>query len=907
MGKKKGTRKPRPKQDAAPPSPADEQGADDVQTRSLEDALSAVSKEARQLTIEALNQDGATSVTTLKSVPFRPETYKATHVYLATLGVAKPVERAMIKKLLTDMQAVSTTTTDGGGDHKARSDAALQKLGALKQLKEGFQPFIDEAARAEQGARTKQEVAEKKAVDSAKAKAVLLSLGLELPEAEHTVAAATGYLDREIGKLTLVTLQEQPDLDVVDLVDRNELLQCVHLRHSGAGIAPSPVGQLRPGSNPFKNPRGASYRLMDKDVETTTQHARMTQIDETLGSSWSAAASTQGAAFIGAGVGAWSASVSGAGAKQKATTTKGSKTSEKTTHIKVTQAIMTCAQFCLADRDWALTPEFERSLVEIKETVGNADQVRRDRLLKVLLDEYGSHLCTQAVLGGRYKIECHVTAVSGTQGEETSAAVADALNARASAGAAAAGFGGAGTASVSGSTELETSRQAALAVKGKDYSKDTMMSMVVTGGVPGDMATWLNDLRKSNRGWEVVDRDPNQGLRPIWNLVFKSELVKDEAERQQIAYLIEECYHSSLKHALADKYDEQMQQRSDSARLQWHADFFGNAGNPAEADDIETFSEGAPIRSSAGNTHTLSLKSDGTLALVSSKRTLGQAEEGGTIVWYSDKPRADHNGPFTAHLHKKLGIIVVVDAGAQRVWSSPLPKECGVRWTLRMRQIAGHNNELKNWWPNNAPPDFNLNHADPSARLFANFADLDHDRDNNDKKLEFQLVWPRKDAPIEPSVIVCDDSKVFQGDGKVAQSQRWKQETNPTDDRDAAPAGYEAIHCPHTLHGWCGLHRGNPAQRKFALLTGAKHQTDWWYALGSYGPIVTTHTGRNGNARSVETRIEQQMLGPSDKKVDRVELYSRVHLKSPYSFDIIDGALVILDKGKREVTNSKTF
>ena len=36
------------------------------------------------------------------------------------------------------------------------------------------------------------------------------------------------------------------------------------------------------------------------------------------------------------------------------------------------------------------------------------------------------------------------------------------------------------------------------------------------------MPVWLDDVRQNNRGWDVVERAPNGGLHPIWDLVSKS-------------------------------------------------------------------------------------------------------------------------------------------------------------------------------------------------------------------------------------------------------------------------------------------------------------------------------------------------------------------------------------------------
>lgn len=492
---------------------------------------------------KALEKDGATNVAALKSAPLHPDLYKETYKVLEG-GDFKPVEKAMFKQSLTEMGESSSTDGAHTGVQQVKDAAAvpLQQLSELKALQEAFQPFIDKAADQEADAQAKQEAAEKKVVAEARAELLVLH-GLQLPK-ELTAGAASRYLDREIGKLKLDALPQQPDLSVTDLVERNELMHCVHLHSTGADIAPSPVGQLHPNRSPFKNPRVPSYRLVDKDVETTNQHATMKQLDETVGMSWSLAGSTKGAAFVGTGVAAWSGSLSEAAAAEATSSAEESGSSGTITHVKVTQAILTCTQFSLADRDWELTSEFETSLEGLT-TAASADDAEAKVLL--FLEDYGSHLATQAMLGGKYKIECHHTDLITEGDKKVNKNVAAALDYHASAAAAYAGLGGTGTAGGSTSWSAHVNRQTALQEKGKDHHEQTMMSMVVTGGVPGDLTAWLNDLRKSNRGWAVVDRSPVHGLRPIWDLVHKSKQLSP-TEKTDVSDKIKRLFHKKIEY-----------------------------------------------------------------------------------------------------------------------------------------------------------------------------------------------------------------------------------------------------------------------------------------------------------------------------------------------------------------------
>ena len=391
--------------------------------------------------------------------------------------------------------------------------------------------------------------AEEKAVASARAELLELH-DLKLPS-DFKAGGAARYLDRAMDKLKLDLLPQQPDLSDSDLVKRNELMQCVHLHALGADIAPGMVGQLHPGRSPFKNPRGPSYRFVDSDVETTMRHATMRQIDETAGSSWSVAASSKGAVWFGAGLAAWSESVSAAHANETRSSEMHSASSETTTHVKVKQAILSGTQFSLADEDWELTPKFESSLVALAEALAEmTDADGKTALARRLLDEYGSHLATQAVLGGRYKIECHVTTESSGLDDTKRRAVADALNSHASAAAAGVGFfeAFAGAGDVGGSTAHEShqKRQEALQTTVKTTHSETMLSMTVTGGAPGKLTAWLNDLRKSNRGWEVVDRSPHRGLLPIWDLVRHKSRRLSAKQQEVVSDSVKTCFDALL-------------------------------------------------------------------------------------------------------------------------------------------------------------------------------------------------------------------------------------------------------------------------------------------------------------------------------------------------------------------------
>ena len=286
---------------------------------------------------EALSADGVTNPNALQCIPLHPDDHPETFKVLEREGIT-PVERAVVKQSLADMGRSPSTAgahTGVGTTPTPRLEAALMGITELTALQDSLQPFIDNAASTEASVQALSAAAEEKAVASARAELLELH-DLKLPS-DFKAGGAARHLDRAMDKLKLDLLPQQPDLSVSDLVERNELMQCVHLHALGADIAPGTVGQLHPGRSPFKNPRGPSYRFVDSDVETTMRHATMRQIDETVGSSWSSAASSKGALFFGAGLMAWSTSVSAAHANETRSSEKHSTSSETTTHVEVTQ------------------------------------------------------------------------------------------------------------------------------------------------------------------------------------------------------------------------------------------------------------------------------------------------------------------------------------------------------------------------------------------------------------------------------------------------------------------------------------------------------------------------------------------------------------------------------------------
>ena len=131
------------------------------------------------------------------------------------------------------------------------------------------------------------------------------------------------------------------------------------------------------------------------------------------------------------------------------------------------------------------------------------DDDEKERLLTSILAEFGSHLATQAVIGGTYSVECHITASKDESSGENRNAVANALNASASLGVSAAGLMGAGTLGVSSNLEVKNTKAKELLEKHEKYAKRINTNQYITGGISGSVTDWLNAMRSSNALWKV--------------------------------------------------------------------------------------------------------------------------------------------------------------------------------------------------------------------------------------------------------------------------------------------------------------------------------------------------------------------------------------------------------------------
>jgi len=418
----------------------------------------------------------------------------------------------------------------------------------VNQISEMIEPLIAKAEAAEEAGRELAEQALAKAYKSAQAR--MTTLGLTLPLVPEP--GLQNYLTAQLAQLNTKQLVKS-DLNTAELLERNELFQGLNLYIDGADVAHGTIATLLPSRNPFKHPRGVSFKMEDKEVETTMQHALKKKLETTLGLSVSGSSSTSGGVVGPIGGAAWSAKMSAAlSTNMQGDMTSGS-SSVETTNIKTCRATFNATQYALADADYELSAEFERALVDVKEGGQTCAQV---------ISEFGSHLTMSAVLGGQYVIEASVRTKTFEKDSTERTAVGQALTMRTSGAAYAAGFigsgAGAGSVSAAAATDANNTEAKGIEEQLANHLSQSCLSTYVTGGSPGSLNVWLSAMQQSNNVWEVIDRDVNH-LRPVWELVRKSRLLDDKEQGTVALKLFEAWEFNNDEKELAEKKKLQVQ------------------------------------------------------------------------------------------------------------------------------------------------------------------------------------------------------------------------------------------------------------------------------------------------------------------------------------------------------------
>lgn len=141
-------------------------------------------------------------------------------------------------------------------------------------------------------------------------------------------------------------------------------------------------------------------------------------------------------------------------------------------------------------------------------------------------------------------------------------------------------------------------------------------------------------------------------------------------------------------------------------------------------------------------------------------------------------------------------------------------------WSCLFRQSAGNYRSAEDWIRYDAD-------ADRTSADFSILDELERWRDADTRVLTLKLVWP---------------------DRPGANSQVWKQISNPVTSSAGGVEGYQAVNVSFNTHGWGGLERGNDN----ALLDGSVDSGAFFYAVGTSGEWSCGIPGANDCESKVE-------------------------------------------------------
>ena len=435
-----------------------------------------------------------------------PNTFEAIEKASDKSLVKRALALSGIQGLSSNGNSVAMKATVANSPEQQFSQA--QQISAIMATKAALQPFEDAAVAAEDKDKESAKAAHKEAFEAARAK--LLEVDVQLPPGVD-VNNLSNHLSQQMQVLT-IKRDAKPDLDPKKLVDRLGLMRCVRLRPGGADIASGNVGHLKLDKDPFKQPLGVSFAYEDREIVENSRHAETTKLESTVGNSLAASASTKGAGFYSGAVGAWSASMSLAGASEKKSASTNAGSSSYSTHVKTTEVIQKSSQFSLAESDFELNPEFEQSLRRLLKPIEGCETKQIAIESSRIFEEFGTHLATQALIGGKFSIKCTIRVEKEDGKVKDQDSVAAALNFKASGAIAAACPFGGGTASAAMEASAKVNIARSTVMANDKYLSMTQTNQYVTGGDSGNLSSWLTSMA-SNHSWEVLDREADNGFR----------------------------------------------------------------------------------------------------------------------------------------------------------------------------------------------------------------------------------------------------------------------------------------------------------------------------------------------------------------------------------------------------------
>lgn len=396
----------------------------------------------------------------------------------------------------------------------------------LKRLQDASAEANDLRAACENATKENKAEVQKKVVGALeKLYAEFKSLGLGAPpsveDLEKNLNGEFAALEKALSGLSQLTEAaiKQREMTAVELIYAHQLLRGHCLDADGLTEAPGGAVLAMPKRSADVDLFGPGLETLDFGASYRSEGAMMRadRLLETHANAFSVSAQASGAAFMGTGVGAVSASARYAQAQDER-------------HERFTQGSTTFATAIQTRYHWSpmrqivfSTLQFELSveaLAEVRNLLA-ADPLQQPRLAQVFMREFGSHVFGRVTLGGWYKYTAKSCATKTESISTLVDAVSKGMDWAASVSATYAGLGGVAKGGTAAAGSVENTRVSGLQMTYNGAHNEVSITTTTLGGVDGlPRETWIGSIQYGPQ-WRVIQRSAPC---PIWKIVDRTRV-----------------------------------------------------------------------------------------------------------------------------------------------------------------------------------------------------------------------------------------------------------------------------------------------------------------------------------------------------------------------------------------------
>lgn len=352
------------------------------------------------------------------------------------------------------------------------------------------------------------------------------SLGLGAPpsadELEKDLHGQFASLEKALSGLSQLTEAaiRQREMTAVELIYAHQLLRGHCLDANGLAEAPGGAVLAMPRRSADVDLFGPGLESLDFGSSYRSEGAMMRadRLLETHANAFSVSTQASGAAFMGTGVAAVSASARYAQAQDER-------------HERFTQGSSTFATAIQTRYHWSpmrqivfSTLQFELSveaLAELRSLIGDSDPPERSRRAQAFMREFGSHVFGRIALGGWYKYTAKSVATNTESISTLMDAVSKGMDWAASVSATYAGLGGAAKGGAASAGSVENTRVSGLQMTYNKTHNGVSIATTTLGGVDGlPRETWIGSIQYAPQ-WRVIQRGAPC---PIWKIVERTRV-----------------------------------------------------------------------------------------------------------------------------------------------------------------------------------------------------------------------------------------------------------------------------------------------------------------------------------------------------------------------------------------------